>query len=85
MATPPPFYLFRSLVWPAPDAIQTHSYYAANATNAGEGSGWEPEPEVTPGLWLLVFERDRYGSSAGPQDIPAMVTYRLEMPDPGGR
>jgi hypothetical protein len=79
MTTPPPFYIFRSLVWPAPDHIQTHNYYAVNAAKAGDSSDWDLELEVTRGLWLLVFERDRYNSSTDPQDIPAIMTYRLEI------
>jgi hypothetical protein len=78
MTTPPRFYIFRSFVWPAPDCIVTHNY-GVNASRAADAIGWEMELDITPGLWLLVFEQARFGSSEDPHDIPAIVTYRLEL------
>jgi hypothetical protein len=82
MATPPRFYIYRSLVWPAPEAIQTHNYWAANAAERVDAAGWELERGVMPGLYMLVFERDRYGSSTDAGDIPAAVTYRVALMSP---
>jgi hypothetical protein len=80
MASPPRFYLYRSLVWPEPDSIVAHG--APGMLNVGlprtENEGWQLEAEVTPGLYLLVFERDSYGSSPDCETIPASLTYQLE-------
>ncbi|HSR30539.1 MAG TPA: hypothetical protein VLY63_08230 [Anaerolineae bacterium] len=80
MASPPRFYLYRSLVWPEPNSIVAHG--APGTLNVGlprtENEDWQLEAEITPGLYLLVFERDYYGSSPHPETIPASLTYRLE-------
>jgi len=80
MASPPHFYLYRSLVWPEPNSIVAHG--APGTLNVGlprtENEDWQLEAEITPGLYLLVFERDSYGSSPDPETIPASLTYRLE-------
>jgi hypothetical protein len=80
MASPPRFYLYRSLVWPEPNNIMAHG--APGMLNVGlprtENEGWQLEAEVPPGLYLLVFERDYYGSSTDPETIPASLAYRLE-------
>jgi hypothetical protein len=79
-ASPPRFYLYRSLLWPEPKSIVAHG--APGTLNVRlprtENEGWQLEAEVTPGLYLLVFERDSYGSSPHPETIPASLTYRLE-------
>ncbi len=85
MASPPPFYLYRSLVWPEPPQIQAHNSFSINVDVDRIGIGrlqndnWELQGEVRAGLYLLVFERDYYRSSTAPQDIPASVTYQVEI------
>jgi hypothetical protein len=80
MASPPRFYLYRSLVWPEPNSIVAHG--APGTLNVAlprtENEGWQLVAEVTPGIYLLVFERDYYGSSTDRETIPASLTYRLE-------
>jgi hypothetical protein len=52
-------------------------FYAIN-------DGWSLEAEVTPGLYLLVFEHDSildYYSPREPKDIPQSVMYRVEIVD----
>lgn len=81
MTVPPRFYLYRSLVWPEPDRIVAHG--APGLLNVRlprtENEGWQLEADITPGLYLLVFERDYYGSSPDRQTIPASLTYRLKI------
>jgi hypothetical protein len=80
MTTPPRFYLYRSWVWPAPDAIQANAAqpWTLNvAVPRIDSNGWQLMASVPAGMYLLVFERDAYGSSNDPMDIPAAVTYRL--------
>jgi hypothetical protein len=78
MTSPPRFYLHRSWVWPAPDAIQVHLPWASNvAVPRIDSNGWQLTANVPAGLYLLVFERDAYGSPMDPHDIPASVTYRV--------
>jgi hypothetical protein len=82
MASPPPFYVYRSRVWPAPRTINGHlggGNWKVNAIERVNSTGWELQSDVAPGLYLLVFERDHYGSSTDPEDIPASITYRLEI------
>ena len=79
MADPPPFYLYRSLDWPAPAEILAHYPYGPNVELPRvDAVDWRLEADLRSGLYLLIFERDHYGSSADPHDIPARVTYRLE-------
>jgi hypothetical protein len=78
MASPPRFYMYRSQDWPAPGHIEAHRFESTNAIEREDNTGWELERDITPGLYLLVFERDRYGSSTNPDDIPAAVKYRVE-------
>lgn len=85
MTTPPRFYLYRSWVWPAPDAIQANAAmpWTTNvAVPRIDSRGWQLTANVPAGMYLLVFERDAYGSSTDPHDIPASVTYRVneELP-----
>jgi hypothetical protein len=79
MATPPRFYLYRSLVWPAPAVIWAHYPYGPNVELPRvDSEGWQLEGDLSSGLYLLIFERDYYGSSTDPHDIPARVNFRLE-------
>lgn len=83
MTTPPPFYLYRSLVWPAPEGqIMAHAgnYWSIDVMLPRvDGTGWSLSGTVSPGLYLLVFERTRWGGPTDPADIPEMVTYRVTL------
>jgi len=83
LTTPPRFYLFYSLVRPAPDFINAHNAEFRNVEQDYMiNSGWSLEETVTPGLYLLVFEHDSYADLVNPRepkDIPKSVTYRLEV------
>jgi len=83
MSTPPPFYLYRSLVWPAPEGqITAHAgnYWGIDVVLPRiDGTGWSLSGTVSPGLYLLVFERTHWGGSTDPADVPATVTYRLAL------
>jgi len=80
MTEAPPFYLYRSLVWPAPSSIQAHYYWSTNVEVPRVNStGWQLDGEVEPGLYLLIFERDHYPPSSDPETLPAAVTYQLEL------
>ncbi len=80
LTEPPRFYLYRSWVWPEPNGIMAHG--VPETLNVAlprvENKGWQLEADITPGLYLLVLERDYYGSSTDPQAIPAFVTFRLK-------
>jgi hypothetical protein len=86
MASPPRFYLYRSRVWPEPNSIVAHGVPGTiNVELPRIGNeGWQLEAEVTPGLYLLIFERDFWGSSPDRQAIPASLTYWLEILPQGG-
>jgi hypothetical protein len=81
----PRFYLFYSLVRPAPDFINAHSEVSRNVgRDYVIGSGWSLEQTSAPGLYPLVFEHDSYADLVNPrqpEDVPRSVTYRLEMLD----
>lgn len=79
LTTPPRFYMYRSLVWPAPRSIQAHSWGVNVQKPRIESTGWQLEADVAPGLYLLIFERDRYGPTLEPRAVPASVTYHLEI------
>jgi photosystem II stability/assembly factor-like uncharacterized protein len=85
LTTPPRFYLFYSLVRPAPDFINAHNDESRNVErDYTANSGWSLEETITPGLYLLVFEHDSYADLVNPRqprDVPKSVTYRLEMVD----
>jgi hypothetical protein len=79
---PPSFYVFRSLVWPAPDHIDTHTWSRNAEREPIVNAGWSLEGAVSPGLYLLVFEHDRYADVLDPReskDILKSVTYRVEI------
>lgn len=80
MATPPRFYLYRSLVWPAPSAIAAHNWGQNVRPQRNNSDGWLLQADITPGLYLLVFERDYWKDppDTDPASFPATVTYRLE-------
>ena len=86
---PPRFFLFYSLVRPAPDFIEAHNYEFSNVEHDyTTDSGWSLEETITPGLYLLVFEHDSYVDLVHPRqpsDILQSVTYRLEMIDISGQ
>ena len=46
----------------------------AQANNAGQ-----LDADVGAGLYLLIFERDRFGVTLTPQSTPATVTYDLTI------
>jgi hypothetical protein len=80
LTSPPRFYLYRSWVWPAPNAIQANAAvpWTLNvAVPRIDSGGWQLTAHVPAGMYLLVFERDAFGSSTDPRDIPAAVTYRV--------
>lgn len=83
MSSPPPFYLYRSLVWPAPEGqIMAHAanYWSIDVVLPRvDGTGWRLFSAVSPGLYLLVFERTRWGGTTAPADIPGTVTYRVTL------
>jgi hypothetical protein len=83
LTEPPRFYLFYSLVQPAPDFIDAHNDVSRNVErDYMTNSGWSLEETVTPGLYLLVFEHDSYADLVNPRepkDVPKSVTYRLEV------
>jgi len=85
LVQPPRFYLFYSLVRPAPDFVDAHSAVSRNVKpDYVRSSGWSLEGTATPGLYLLVFEHDSYADVVNPrqpEDVPDSVTYRLEMVD----
>ena len=83
MTTLPTFYIFRSEVWPAPDDIIAHGLaelfnvqvpMIAQADNTGL-----LETDVGAGLYLLIFEHDRFGATLTPPTMPANVTYTLTL------
>ncbi|MEP6985035.1 MAG: hypothetical protein ABI970_05540, partial [Chloroflexota bacterium] len=83
MTTLPAFYIFRSEVWPAPDHITAHGLdellnvqvpMIAQANNTGQ-----LDADVGAGLYLLIFEHDRFGATLIPQTLPATVTYTLTV------
>jgi hypothetical protein len=80
MATPPRFYLYRSLVWPAPSTITAHGLWPNVKVPRINSDGWQLQGTIGPGLYLLVFERDYYTIPAitDPASFPASVTYRIE-------
>jgi len=85
LTEPPRFFLFYSLVRPAPDFIDAHNAEFSNVEkDYATNSGWKLEETVTPGLYLLVFEHDSFIDLVHPRppgDVPQSVTYRLEMVD----
>ena len=79
LGEPPRFYLYRSRVWPAPDGITAHGVPGTLNVQLPriDSRSWHLEVDLLPGLYLLVFERDYWGSPTDPRAIPASVTYRL--------
>jgi len=83
MTTLPAFYVFHSEVWPAPDHIIAHGLtellnvqvpIVAQANHTGQ-----LDADVGAGLYLLIFEHDRFGATLTPQTMPASVTYTLTV------
>jgi hypothetical protein len=82
MSSPPRFYVYRSLAWPAPNSIQANpgAYWLRNvALPRTNSAAWQLDADLMPGLYLLVFERDRFDSTTDPKEIPGTVTFRLEL------
>lgn len=78
----PPFYVFRSEVFPAPDHIMAHGLaesFNVQVPTIAQSSAGQLEADVGAGLYLLIFERDRYAATLTPQTIPASVTYTLSV------
>lgn len=79
MPTPPRFYLFRSEVWPAPNHVTAHGLpelYNVQVPNIPQtNSAQQLDADVEPGLYLLIFERDRYAMTLEPPNTPASVSY----------
>ena len=75
----PRFSLFHSLVWPAPDSIQTASGgYKANALEVAQNDGWALEWDVGDGVYMLVFQRSPFEDAYPPEKRPASVMYTVE-------
>ena len=81
MSTLPSLYVFRSEVWPAPDHIIAHGltelFNVQVPTVAQSNSAGQLDADVGAGLYLLIFERDRYAATLTPERIPASVTYEI--------
>ncbi len=80
LTSPPRFYLYRSWAWPAPNVVQANPAvpWTMNvAVPRIDSNGGQLTANVPAGLYLLIFERDAYGSSTDLRDIPASVTYRV--------
>jgi hypothetical protein len=79
----PAFYVYRSEVWPAPDHITAHPlaelFNVQVPTIAQANSAGQLDTDVGAGLYLLIFERDRYGATLTPPTTPASVTYTLTI------
>ena len=73
--------MYRSEVYPAPDHITAHPlaelYNVQVPTIAQANSAGQLDADVGAGLYLLIFERDRFGATLTPQTTPASVTYDL--------
>ncbi|MBN1312423.1 MAG: hypothetical protein JXB30_13480 [Anaerolineae bacterium] len=82
MSAPPRFYLYRSMAWPAPSSITAHGHpcYHNVRVPRSNSNGWQLQADISPGLYLLVFERDHWTGSpdVDPANYPASVTYHLE-------
>ncbi len=83
MNPPMPFYLFRSEVYPEPDNIMAHGIeeaYNVQVPNITQtNTTTELNADVPPGLYLLIFEHDRYGATLTPGTRPSYVTYELHI------
>ena len=83
LTTLPSFYIFRSEVWPAPDHITAHPlaelFNVQVPTIAQANSAGQLDADVGAGLYLLIFEHDRFGATLTPQTTPASVTYDLTV------
>lgn len=76
----PPFALFRSLVWSAPDSLQTMTGgYRANAHEVARSDGWQLEWDITNGVYILAFQRSPLEDSKPPEDLPASVSYEVDI------
>ncbi len=80
LAQPPRFSLFRSMVWPVPDHIQTMSGgYQANAREVAQSDGWNLEWDIADGLYVVAFQRSPFEDSLPANERPASVAYRVEI------
>jgi hypothetical protein len=82
MTTPPAFYVFRSQVWPAPTNIIANGLdeiLNVQAPSIAQANGDQLDADLQPGLYLLIFEHDRFGVTLTPQSTPANVTYDLKI------
>lgn len=82
MSIPPAFYIFRSQVWPAPTNITAHGLdelLNVQTPSVGQANGNQLEADLPSGLYLLIFEHDRFGVTLTPQSTPASITYDLKI------
>ncbi len=82
LTTLPPFYIFRSEVWPAPNQITAHGLtelFNVQVPLIAQGNAGQLIADVPPGLYLLIFERDRFGATLTPDSTPASVTWDLTI------
>lgn len=80
LAEPPSFTLFKSLVWPVPDYIQTLSAgYHADAREIAFGDGWSLKWTISGGVYVLAFLRSPFDDGKPPEKRPASVTYTVEI------
>lgn len=80
LTTLPNFYVFRSEVWPTPDHITAHGLdegLNVQVPIIAYSSAGQLEADIGAGLYLLIFERDRYAATLTPQTTAAAVTYTL--------
>jgi hypothetical protein len=86
MPMTPVLVLYRSLVYPAPSAIDAH-----NSPNVdpdfppiyNDQTGGQLQANTPPGLYLLIFLRDGYPGITDPKQRLAEVTYSIEI-EPAG-
>ncbi len=81
LADAPPFHLFRSIVYPAPAGITANpgSTWILNVENPRVvASGWSLDADVPPGLYLLVFQNDRWPGTP-PESRPDAITFSLAI------
>lgn len=83
MTTLPSFYVYRSEVWPAPDHITAHPlaelFNVQVPVIATSSSAGQLDADVPTGLYLLIFEHDRFGATLPPQSFVKTVTWDLTI------
>lgn len=82
LTAPPPFYLYRSIVYPAPGMVQAAPgrYWCLNVELPRvNNTDWHLDADAAPGLYLLIFQSDAYPGNPDPSTRPDMVTYDLQI------